>query len=349
MRISNLLEEHSVTSHCVEPSSALQNHHVKKVPSSKNFMIMVVLFMSVMTIMIMMMNINGALQKMVTTWRMKVTLIMISGFHTSGSWNLFSVSLLIERTSMWLSGGDFYPLLSVSGLLFFRRTPGKQTSKIAWSFGWFLCALGKVIQLHLGRTVNEDVWGRGCASAYVFGTLSIHTLSKGRVLMSPKTWIGYFGPLSFLRALPVRSKVRTKTNQTNNRSSKKKSCTILIIAKRNWIVLPAAICFPLDKKKEGDSATLTWGHWIDFPCGISSLDSLTMRRCTQPRTGAAAKQRLAIRQATKNLENSLQKNGFNICQKKKLSIIWREGGPGQTRSNYDPNAVEHLDEGFSKL
>ena len=99
MRISNLLEEHSVTSHCVEPSSALQNHHVKKVPSSKNFMIMVVLFMSVMTIMIMMMNINGALQKMVTTWRMKVTLIMISGFHTSGSWNLINISLLIERAA----------------------------------------------------------------------------------------------------------------------------------------------------------------------------------------------------------------------------------------------------------
>ena len=176
MRISNLLEEHSVTSHCVEPSGCLHNYHVKKVPSSKKITTIVVLFMIVMTMM-MMMNINGAFQ---STWRMNVTLMMISGFHTSGSWNLFSVSLLIERTSMWFSSGDFYPLLSVSGLLFFRRTPGEQTSKTAWSFGWFLCALGKVIQLHLGRTANEDIWGRGCASTYVLGTFGHLYTVKGQ-------------------------------------------------------------------------------------------------------------------------------------------------------------------------
>ena len=90
----------------------------------------------------------------------------------------------------------------------------------------------------------------------------------------------------------------------------------------------------------------------------------------QPRTGAAAKQRLAIRHATENLENTKslsfgEKCGLNICNKnnpaniwreggksrkkcglniydKKYANIWREGEPGQARSNYDANAVEHL-------
>ena len=128
-------------------------------------------------------------------------------------------------------------------------TPGEQTSKTAWSFGWFLCALGEVIQLHLWRTVNEDVWGRGCASTYVFGTLSIHTLSKGRVLMSPKTWIGYFGPLSFLRAFPVRSKVRTKTNQTNNRSSKKRVAPSWLLPKEIELSCLQLYVFPWTKRK----------------------------------------------------------------------------------------------------
>ena len=45
LRISNLLEEHCVTSHCMEPSGSLCNNHVKKILCSKVVMMMMIVLM----------------------------------------------------------------------------------------------------------------------------------------------------------------------------------------------------------------------------------------------------------------------------------------------------------------
>ena len=103
--------------------------------------------------------------------------------------------------------------------------------------------------------------------------------------------------------------------------------------------------FPWTKRKkeiqppDQEDLNTLWGDafidWFSI-CGVSSLhieNVFTMRRCKQPRTGAAAKQRLAIRHATENLERQeicLEYLSTNSCQY--LEGGWTWLGKEQLRS-----------------